>query len=245
MRIVVRLSRNKEVVDFNNQEKLNGYIHKCLGNNNEYHNKASDYAISMLMGGKVNKHKSGLDFINGAYFTISSPNSEFINKLIMGIVQNREFAYGMEFLTFQPIEEDIIDFNDNSVHVHHFVTLTPFVIRYQSDRYKNKSYLLLNDDNFSERVTQHTKNKLKRLYPDLNVDDFKVEIPNDRNHKTRKFNYKNSHIIGNLCHINVTATSEVARKLYSVGIGGLTGSGYGTLIKSENQNLYFKEILEN
>lgn len=245
MRIVVRLSRNKEIVDFNNQEKLNKYIHKCLGDNNEYHNKASDYAISMLMGGKVNNDKSGLDFINGAYFTISSPNVEFINKLIMGIVQNRDFGYGMEFLTFQPIEEDIIDFDDNNIYDHHFVTLTPFVIRYQSDKYRNKSYLLLNDDNFSERVTEHTKNKLKRLYPNLNVDELKVEIPSNRNHKIRKFNYKKNHIIGNLCHINVTTTSEVARILYSVGIGGLTGSGYGTLIKSENQNLYFKDILEN
>ena len=45
-------------------------------------------------------------------------------------------------------------------------------------------------------------------------------------------NYANS------CHINVYTNRKVAELLYNIGLGQSTGSGFGTIYKTENRSFY-------
>ena len=97
MRLKINFSNNTNEISINNQALLNSYIHKCLGVNNIYHDAKSDYNISQLQGGKLNKDNQTLTFSNGGYIVISSKNAEFINKLLIGIITNPNFIGGMVF----------------------------------------------------------------------------------------------------------------------------------------------------
>ena len=98
MRIHLSISKPNQLIPFNYQQKITGAIHKWLGKNHE-HDKLSLYSFSQLQFGKLKNNK--LDFPNGAKFFISSYSNEFLNRLINGIVQDQEIAYGMHVFDIQ------------------------------------------------------------------------------------------------------------------------------------------------
>lgn len=123
MRLKIKLSSSELNFPINNQHILNSYIHKCLGVNNEYHNAKSDYNISWLCGGKMNDDKLTVTYKNGAFFLISSQNQEFLNKMLIGIMNNPVFYKDMTFKDVEHIEEQF--FNG----INHFHVLSPFLIK--------------------------------------------------------------------------------------------------------------------
>src|ERR1035437_527938 len=123
MRIKVNFSKNTSDVPNNNKVVLE-YLHRCLGRDNEYHDKASNYNISHLYGGVINKHDpKTLGYPNGGYFTVSSNDKGFIGKVLIGLLDNPMISYGMKFTNFEHINEQFMD------GLNHFATLSPFIIK--------------------------------------------------------------------------------------------------------------------
>lgn len=230
MRIKINFSPNKTPVPIANQSLLNSYVHKCLGRNNEYHDARSNYNISSLYGGKLRADKETLDFENGGYIVASSQDTTFINLLLMGLINNLEFTHGMTFAGVDHINESFID------GWNHFATLSPFLIKKYKDR--SYSFLTLKDEDFKGQVKEYLVKKLSQIDETLDLRDFDVNIPDNATHKVKGIRVKNVVNQANQCHISIHSNKKVVELLYNIGIGQSTGSGFGTIYKTENRQVY-------
>jgi CRISPR-associated endoribonuclease Cas6 len=243
MRIIIKFTENTTLVPIDNQKYINGYIHKCLGVNNEYHDNKSNYCISKLCGGVFNAQNRTLDFKEKqGFIVVTSSDNEFLNTLITGILTNPDFNWGMKLKTFDFVSENFIGEDikvkkQNNVW-HHFSTLSPFIIKKRIDdkKYMFSTFL---DDDFVEVVKEHTIKKLKAVYgDDLNLTDFEVKIKPNPNLKIKKVLIKNVINKANDCQISFFCKADVAKKIYELGVGQSTGSGFGTIYKTENHGKY-------
>lgn len=233
MRAKIKFTKNNVLVPFNNQSIINSYIHKCLGTNNKYHDTKSNYCISQLYGGKMNENKNGLEFKDGAYIVITSLDTEFINTLFSGIINEKfELGYGMYFLDIEYIEEKFYD------GWNYFSTLSPFIIKKYTNNNKNAEFFTLYDDNFEKIVQQYLIKKISKINSKLDLSNFKVEIKKHPKHKVKKIMVKNVVNQANQCQVNIFCSKKVAELIYNYGLGQSTGSGFGTVYKTENHSIY-------
>lgn len=239
MRVKINYTKNEIPVPIQNQSFLNGYIHKCLGENNEYHNAKNDYCISNLRGGVRNNPNNTLSFNDGGFICVTSNNQSFLGEIISGVLKNPELGWGMTFKTLDFIKEDFIGSEKKKQQNawHHFATLSPFIIKEYADK-KNYTFVTLNDENFSEKVKLYLINKLSEIYKDIDLTGFDVKIESRPSNKVKGILVKNTINRANQCQISIFCTADVAEKIYTLGIGQSTGSGFGTIYKTENHSKY-------
>jgi len=222
------------VVPFDNQSNTNSFIHKCLGKDNKYHDAKNSYSVSALCGGKMDEKTKTLNFVDGGFIIVSSLDNDFMDKIITGVMRNSNLGFGMKFTG--------IDFVQENFHNgwNHFATLTPFIIKEYSDK-NNYSFTTLNDDDFQQKVKSYLINKLSKINKTLRLDDFDVKITPHQSHKVKSILVKNVINRASQCHISIHTNKKVAELLYNIGIGQSTGSGFGTIYKTENKSMYSKE----
>src|SRR3990170_987900 len=92
MRIHLTTNKSKELIKFNYQPILAGVFHKWIGQN-EIHSEISLYSFSWLSGGTSSKN--GLIFSNGANWFISAFDTSLLKKIISGIQDDPEIAFGL------------------------------------------------------------------------------------------------------------------------------------------------------
>jgi CRISPR-associated endoribonuclease Cas6 len=233
MRIKLNLKTSKNtLIPINNQHVVNSYIHRCLGKNNIYHDKKSDYCISNIRGGKLNDDKTSLVFNDGAYIIITSDNNDFIISLLNGINDNPEFGYGMLINGFDFINEEIHD------NINIFRTLTPILLK---EKINNNTYkfITIKDECFESYLKNYLINKLTKIDKNINLNNFDVIIKKHYTNKTKLIMVKNVKNIGSYCDVIIKSNKKVAEMIYNYGIGQSTGSGFGTIYKSKNHKLYF------
>jgi len=254
MRIKVNFSKNTSDVPNNNSVVLE-YLHRCLGRDNKYHDKASSYNISHLYGGEINQHNlSTLNFPNGGYFIVSSMDKEFMSKLLMGLLDSPQISYGMKFLNIEHINETFMD------GWNHFATLSPFIIKGNYGK-NNYSFMTLDgeykrtdgkwsieekeDYNFQNVVKEYLINKLKKIDSNLNLTDFNVKIDEfdkdgkkHNKHKVKKVYVKNVLNFANQCQVSIYCKKSIAELLYNIGIGQSTGAGFGAIYNTQNHSIY-------
>jgi len=235
MRIIFEFTENTSLVPINNQSYMNYYIQKCLGDNNKYHDSKNDYSISSLYGGKLTDDELHLSFKNGGIIVVTSKNEEFLNTLICGVMSNKELKWGMKFDKINFISEIFRN------GWNHFATLSPFIIKKYIDK-KNYTFSTLNDSDFVDTVKKHIIKKLSKIYNGINLTDFDVKIINHPSHKVKKIMVKNVKNEANQCQVSIFCSSDVAEKIYNLGIGQSTGSGFGTIYKTENRDKYNLEL---
>lgn len=231
MRVKFNFSKNTIPVPVNNQSLLNGYVHKCLGKNNKYHDTKSDYSISILQGGRINLEDKTLSFEKGAYFTVTSNDNEFIQTLLMGVLTNPELFFGMRFSGVDYVEET---FHNGW---NYFITLSPFIVKEYTDM-KNYKYLTLNDADFNTKLKTYLTNKLSKIDSTLDLKEFDVVVEDRPFNKVKTIMVKNVANKANHCQLNINCNKKVAKLLYTIGIGQSTGSGFGTIYKTENHKVY-------
>lgn len=201
-------------LSINNQHYVNGFIHKCLGENNKYHDSFSDYAISSVQGGKLNNGK--LTFNDNPYILISSENTEFINELMQGILTTNADIEGIKFSRF--------DFSDYNIHDYYdkIVTLSPILI-------KDKSGMKLSfkDEKFLEVLTSNCIKKLK--HAGITDNSFKIEIRNIEKAKVKKIMVGDVFNICSLISLIIYGKPKTRKTLYNMGIGNSCGCGFGTI----------------
>lgn len=230
MRIKVNLSPTNKELPINNQHIVNSFIHRVLGKDNEYHDTRSYYSVSSLQGGRWIEGTDKISFDKGGYITITSLDQDFMEKILSAL-------YTTQF--HGDISVKGMDFIDE-VFYHgwnHFATLSPFMIKKITGRNKYK-FITLDDDNFEDEVKAHLLNKLPKVNPSLDFSEFDVKIERHPKNKVKRVMVKNVINRANHCHVSIQCKREVAELIYNLGLGQSTGSGFGTVYKTENHELY-------
>lgn len=230
MRIKIQLSPTDKNLPINNQHIVNSFIHRALGENNKYHDTKSDYSISSLQGGKWVKGTDEISIKGNGYIIISSLDKEFLDSILIGL-------YTTNF--HDDIKVCGIEFMDEYFYNgwNHFATLSPFIIKEHTDC-KTYKFVTMEDDNFQQKVKEHLINKLTKINPKLDLSDFDVKIKDNPSHKIKKVMIRNVVNFANQCQVSIQCSSRVGELIYNIGIGQSTGSGFGTIYKTENHKLY-------
>lgn len=221
MRLHIHLSRNKEIVPFNYQERQVSKLHYWLGNN-EVHDKLSLYSFSWLKNGKQ-EDKKGLNFNNGSQYFISCFDSNLIKQIIKGIQSDNDFGWGMKIVSLSLEKEPVFD------EYHSFSVASPvFIKRPRLDEKKSKFYFY-NDADSNLFLTQTLVKKLKQAgLPSNNIDvRFDESFPNPH---IKGCIYKGVKNKGSICRIIIKGTPEQLAFAWNVGVGNSTGIGFGSLI---------------
>lgn len=234
MRIKLKFDLKGKTLPIHHQHLINSFIHKCIGPNNEYHDAKNDYSISSMQNGKIvigdTKVDTHLRFDNDGYITISSLDNKLINDILFG-AYNTKFNGHINVNGIEMMDE--VFYNGWN----HFSTLSPFIIKEYSDK-KTYKFLTLNDVDFETKVKSYLINKISKINPLLNLEDFDVKIKQHPSHKVKKIFVKHIPNLANQCQISIHCKKDVAILLYNIGIGQSTGSGFGTIYKTENHKLY-------
>lgn len=196
------------------QKELNSFIYRTLGDNNKYHDSFSDYSISSIQGGKL-YNKNELKFIDNPYIIITSLNNEFINDMIVGLEKRKYDFFGMkykkmEISEFMPNKRfDIIN------------TISPVIVKL------NNRKISIDNELFIQTLKQNCIDKLKHK----GVEDETFDIFIRNKHKTKK-KYIIVGDVFNICtniSLYVYGKPNTRKILYNMGLGGSTGSGFGTI----------------
>ncbi len=233
MRIKVNLFGKNVILPIANQHLVNSYFHTCVGRNNIYHDAKSNYSLSNLNGGKLNSDNKTITIDKHCYFIITTNDDVLINCIINGLKNNRDFGYGLQFGFTDIISEEF--FNGWN----YFKTLSPILIKEYESKSKYSFKTIQNCENYSKFITNYLINKLSKIDPTLNLDDFNVIVePDFKFNKVRKILIKNVINHATQCQLNVFTNKKVAETLYTYGIGQSTGCGFGTIYKTENKQIY-------
>jgi CRISPR-associated endoribonuclease Cas6 len=76
---------------------------------------------------------------------------------------------------------------------------------------------------------------------DINWDRFDIEITEHPSNKVRTIYVKNVKNMANICQFKLTSCKRLAELIYNYGIGQSTGSGFGTIYKTENHEHYYEK----
>lgn len=228
MRIKIKFTKNTEDVP-NNLNVVNSYIHTCLGRNNEYHDAHSNYCISRLLGGEIVNGGKNINYPKGGYILVTSLDNEFLNRIIMGVLQNTTLGYGMEFSGIDHISEEFYNgWNYFKTTSAGFLLVNP-----------EGGYYTLQDNNIETKLAEHIKNKFSKINPKFDFTDLKVEINVlHPSHKNKTIYSKNVKNISNICQINIHTNKRLAEALYNYGIGKSCGSGFGTVYTTQCVDFY-------
>lgn len=200
------------------QKLLNGFIHGILGDNNPFHDKFSDYCISELQGMKLDKETRELclDGDNNPYITVSTyKNQNFLRTLVDGLY-SKDKAFGGLVL-------DKIEVFSHNVHKEWDIVVSTSPILLIVDGIK----ISIEDDGFVDHLKNHCVNKLKRN--GIEDETFDVQIRrSDRAKKCLKYVGESWNICSRVS-LYVTGKPSTREALYELGIGGSTGSGFGSV----------------
>jgi CRISPR-associated endoribonuclease Cas6 len=216
MRLNLTLSSNTELVPFDYQHFLTGAFHKWVGWNT-VHGDISLYSLSWLQGAQ--RQGNGLSFSRGACWSISTYDIDLLKQTIKGIMENPTVCCGMSVIDIQVQEPPSFSSRER------FIVASPVLAR----KFDGTSlrHLLYNDPEVNDVLTAtlHTKLQKAGIESEARV-QFDSHYPSP---KTKLVTIKGIQNRANFCPVIVEGSPEVVAFAWSVGIGHLTGSGFGSL----------------
>lgn len=225
MRLNLTLSSNSEPVAYNHLHRLTGMLHKWLGHNNDLHDGPSLYSIGWLEGGKG--RDGALTFPEGARWRLSFWDSSAAESALEGILKDPSVFSGMQVTEVRKQETPAFSGE------YRFETDAPVIVRRRRDD-GSREYLLFGDKRADETLTRTLRGKMKAA--GLSVDPPTAKVRFDHEHdeaRTRLATIeKNGHEIhhkGSECPVIVEGSPKAARFAWNVGVGELTGSGFGAV----------------
>lgn len=222
MRLQLLLSPNTQPVPFNHLHQLTGALHKWLGPNNPLHDGASLYSFGQLQGGKSRSNM--LSFPQGATWNVSFHDSDKARHFVSGILEQPDVAYGMR--VNEVWEQPTPVFGQRS----YFYTDGSAILVRRKRADGTKEYLLWENPESDEVLTQSLKRKLTTA--GYQGEDADVRVSFDRDYtkaRTRKIEIKKIAHKGSECPVIIEGTPEALHFAWTVGLGDLTGSGFGAL----------------
>lgn len=221
MRVYLEMCPNTEPVPFEYQHFLTGAFHQWLGEN-LMHDVISLYSLSWLTG---SRHVEGaLDFPHGAQWFISSPDNTIINDIIDSALIRPVVCCGMRVVKMRQQE------TPNFGSYCGFKVGSPVLARSQEVEGKVRHYLY-SDQEADEVLTAALKHKMDKAHLDSRHKSVTVRFDRKyRNAKTKLVTIKGIHNRASVCPVIVEGTPEAVQFAWNVGVGHLTGSGFGCLL---------------
>ena len=221
MRLKLYLTGNTAPVPYDNLHQLTRTLHKWLGRNNGLHDALSLYSFGWLQGAiPQNGH---LTFPRGAMWQLSFYDPGAAKQVLAGILRDPEVAWGMR--VHEVREEAVPAFGG----VHRFKVDGPVLARTKRPD-GSRAYLLWNDRAADEAITQVLRRKL--VAAGFDGAHLEAEVAFDRTYpkaRTKLAEIKGTKHKGSECPVIVKGTPESVRFAWLVGVGELTGCGFGAL----------------
>jgi len=218
MRLHLKLTNSKTIIPFDHFSNIIGAVHKWIGKN-EIHDTLSLYSLSRLKGSKV--VTDGFLFENDPTFFISSFDNSLIKKIIDGVNQSPDVAYGMT------VKELVIQPDPDFSQQERFFLASPVLIKRTLG--KNVKHFTINDLESDALLIETMQNKFN--HAGLNGTELSIKF--DRNYPTPKIRvvtYKGIMNKVSSCPILMEGSPAAKAFAWNVGIGNSTGIGFGSLI---------------
>lgn len=223
MQIDFQLTPNKQVVPYTYPHLLTGAFHALAGWN-EVHDDLSCYSISWLEGKGSKSTREGLYFPNGARWSVSAHDPHLAETLRQSGEKHPMVAFGMRI--YNVVERPTPNFGS----IYRFMVQSPVLVRAPKRQDGTRPHLLFSDPEADVYLTQTLRSKLDAAgFTSAHLD---VLVGFDRSYphaKTKMVEIKGIKFRCNLCPVIVAGTSEAVQFAWNVGIGHLTGSGFGFL----------------
>ncbi|MDQ7041689.1 MAG: CRISPR-associated endoribonuclease Cas6 [Rhodothermus sp.] len=220
MRLRLLLTPAVEPVPFTYPYRLAGVLHRWLGQN-DWHDGLSLYSFGWLQGGQLGKN--GLCFPRGARWTLSFYEGEQVERLVQGIFRDPRVIAGMAVAEVQAMP--VPSFGSRVV----FMVESPVVVRrFRADG--GRDYLTWEDEAADEVLTRVLRRKL--TVAGLEALAAQVRVSFDRSYrgaKTKLVRVKGIAHRGSMCPVIVEGPPEAVQFAWLVGVGELTGCGFGAL----------------
>ncbi len=220
MRLCLCLSSNTMPISFDHLHQLTGTIHKWLGPNAE-HDGTSLYSFGWLTGGK--REDDHLDFPKGAAWRVSFHDDLVARRLLAGLVRDSYVFGGMRVIEAK--EQAVPEFPGRN----RFLVDGPVVVRSRGGK-GPPDYLLYSDPAADDALTRVLRWKADRA--GLGDEHRSVSVRFDRTYDKARTKLAGIGGIlhkGSECPVIVEGTPEAVRFAWHVGVGELTGSGFGAL----------------
>ncbi len=221
MRLQLHLSPSTQPVPFDHLHQLTGAIHKWLGPNN-LHDGLSLYSFGWLRGGKPIGRN--LFFLEKATWTVGFHDEGRAWQLARGILKDPVVAFGMK--VEKAIETPLLT--------------EPTQIRFKVDgmvvaRRKrpdgSREYLLWDNPDADKMLTGIFQQKLSAA--GFGTEHLSATVQFDRSFaraRTKFATIKSTKHKGSECPVIIRGTPDAIRFAQLVGVGDLTGSGFGALL---------------
>jgi CRISPR-associated endoribonuclease Cas6 len=219
MRLQLHLTPNTQPVPFNHLHQLTGALHKWLGPN-DIHDGLSLYSFGWLKEALI--QKGGLAFPKGSRWNVSFYNVDTAKRAVQGLMDFPDVAFGMRVAEVRLLP--VPDFGSQ----YNFRTDGSAIIARREREDKSREYLFWDNPLADSALTAVMQRKL--IAAGFNGRDLEISIRFDRRYpkaRTRKITIKNIEHKGSECPVVVEGTPEAVRFAWLVGIGELTGSGFG------------------
>lgn len=225
MRLNLTLSPNTDPVPFNHLHRLTGTFHKWLGPENELHDGPSLYALGWLKGGQA--EDGALAFPEGARWHLSFYNDGAAKAVLDGLLQDPSVFAGMRVTEAQ--QQTTPSFSGG----YRFDVDAPVLARRRRDD-GSREYLLYDDERADEALTRTLRVKVRAAGLDLNPESIRVRFDRGSDGARTKLATieKGGHAIkhkGSECPVIVEGPPAAVQFAWNVGIGELTGSGFGAV----------------
>lgn len=219
--IILRITPSKGSVPYKQLDALRSRLHHWLGRDNHLHHSISLYSFGWLRGGVP--RNDGLAYPDGATWHIRFYDPGAAKQVLAGILRDPEVAWGMR--VHEVREEAVPAFGE----VHRFKVDGPVLARTKRPD-GSRAYLLWNDRAADEAITQVLRRKL--IAAGFDGAHLEAEVTFDRTYpkaRTKLAEIKGTKHKGSECPVIVRGTPESVQFAWLVGVGELTGCGFGAL----------------
>jgi len=232
MRLHFQLSPNRQTVPFDYAGALTTLFHSWLGNNNAHHNALSLYSLGWIQSPRHRKRPDGFDFPSGAHWFLSAPDTPDGTALLTRVVEvtsaRSGFLFGMDIV--ETSCQTTPDFPARAA----FRVGSPVFIRGDKDEDPD-AHILWNHPRADELLTRTLRHKLEAAglaHLSETTIRFDHSYPNP---KTKLITIKQENgkpfcKRASFCPVIIEGNSEAVQFAWNVGVGGLTGMGFGSLI---------------
>jgi CRISPR-associated endoribonuclease Cas6 len=227
MRIQLVLSPNIQPVPFSYLQDLRAALHNWLGPN-DIHEDLSLYSLGWLKGGE--KVGRSLYFPQGATWNLGFYDSDLGWKLAKGIIKDKHLAYGMTV-------EKALEVSAPRFESPMRFAVDGAVLVRDNRTDGSRECVLWNDIRSEVLLTEKLIQKMKKAGLDERHHTVKVRF--DRTYTKarekvmtakRMAEGKDIQHKGSVCPVIIEGTPEALHFAWLVGVGDLTGSGFGALI---------------
>lgn len=219
MRLIIKISRNKETIPFNYQPKLVGCLHKWIGMDNELHDDLSLYSFSWLQN--TNASKKGIELKSNSFWFVNAHEEKVLKSIVTGIQKDPTMFAGIE------VNEVTIQVNPKFATEMRFNVASPVFIKRNLE--KRTKFYFKGDVEANELLTQTMKHKLTSA--GLGSEGVSVGFDEKYlNAKVKGCEYNGIFNKGTICPVVIKGTPEQIAFAWNVGVGNSTGIGFGALI---------------